>query len=377
MGNNCTSRANDEAVEGFHFKYTLGKQIGKGSQGRVHLCTERRSGALLAVKVIVRSKSAETSTSFLKEFELCRAVAEWKGAERARNVIRVLEEFMDESYWYVVMDKYAGNLRKGLKWVAQDGNVSVGFDSPVIWHVAKQVMSAISHLHECHVVHRDVKAHNLLVDRLDLLDSGFRVVLTDLGLARRLEPGRFLSAQVGTRKYWAPEIYDNKYKHVVDVFALGVLLFFMATAFYPYADEDELRTRDIFKEGLMPEAMPCPEHTKAADARDFLQRLLEKDPRLRSPASELVQHPWLMASDAAVDCGGGVGRRGEAGVQWPMAPTANEVVESAEPAQKVTDFGPRARPLLESGIAACLGDDAAELATSPREAQLLQASMES
>ncbi|CAJ1407427.1 unnamed protein product [Effrenium voratum] len=227
-----TTTSSEPVLEDGHLgdfgkRYTLGKQIGKGSQGVVHLCHDRESGACKAVKMLDRRNKTAWAT-YKREVELSQATT-------GKNIASVMEEFVDAERCYVIMEKFEGHLRKALKWVAKEnGDEAAGLDAYSLSNVVRQVLSAILHLHTCGVVHRDVKAHNLLIDRYDLRDSKCRIVLSDFGLARRLEPGRFLCAQVGTRKYWAPELYEKKYWHVVDVFAVGVLMFLAASNMYPY-----------------------------------------------------------------------------------------------------------------------------------------------
>jgi len=268
-------------VEGsFHSAYTLGNQLGKGAQGRVHVCACKHSGAVRAVKMIDRT-SKTSWTTFTREIELCRAVS-------SDHVIGVFEEFFDTSYCYIVMERFEGHLRKGLKWVAREAAEDglTGINEATLQCIARQVLAGIFHLHCADIVHRDVKSHNVFIDRLDVRDARCRLVLGDLGLAQRLEPGKFLSAQVGTRKYWAPELYDKRYSHVVDVFALGVLLFLAMSATYPFLDEEQTRGRDIFAEdGLI--------SSLQTDAHSFLSQILQKDPSKRPSCKDLNQHAWI------------------------------------------------------------------------------------
>lgn len=268
----------------FHSKYVVGKMLGKGSQGKVHICVERKTGQTRAVKIIDRSWRAAWTT-YRREVELCKAAS-------SSHVISIFEEFVDNSYCYVVMERLEGHLRKGLKWVAKEcGGATSPLGEDNLRNVVRQTLVAIQHLHSCSIIHRDVKSHNLLVDRLDLRDERCRVVLGDLGLARRLEPGRFLCSQVGTRKYWAPELYEKKYWHVVDVFAVGVLIFLATCSSYPFLDEEQTRNRDIWKEGVVPPVL-------GEEAQGFLRLLLQKDPQLRPSASELLDHKWAQTSFA-------------------------------------------------------------------------------
>mmetsp|Transcript_130563 Transcript_130563/g.325765 ORF Transcript_130563/g.325765 Transcript_130563/m.325765 type:complete len:552 (-) Transcript_130563:403-2058(-) len=267
--------------ETFQSRYRLGDLLGKGSQGKVYSCLDRQSGCKCAVKVLDRSSKTAWAT-YRREVDLCRA------CDSSRNVIRVIDEFSDTSYCYVVMEKFSGHLRKGLKWVAKENGNGVvpGLSNSSMRHILHQSATAISHLHSLEIVHRDVKAQNFLIDRMDLRDENCVVVLSDFGLARRLEPGHVLSAQVGTRKYWPPELYEKKYWNVVDVFALGVLLYLASSGIYPYPDEEASRTRDIFAESAIPECL-------TEEAREFMRLTLEKDPNKRPCAADILNHCWL------------------------------------------------------------------------------------
>jgi len=278
MGVVASTADPEESTErSFHDFYEIGRQIGKGSQGIVYDCKHCQTGKPLAVKVLDRT-SRSTWQTYQREVELARFANSW-------HVITVLEEFADSASCYVVMEKFAGHLRKGLKWTFHELGCKTLGDS-CLRSLMRQGLSAIAYLHEQSVAHRDVKANNLLLDSLDLRSVGFRVVLTDLGLAKRHDPRRYLCTRVGTRKYWSPEVYDRRYWHSVDLFALGVTLFLAATFEYPFLDEQSTRSRDLSLDGAVPE-------TLSPKARDLLSQLLSKDPHLRPSAAEAQCHAWL------------------------------------------------------------------------------------
>jgi len=276
MGGICSATGGN-----FHVKYRQGDLLGKGSQGKVYLCIDRETSEKYAVKVIDRSAKSAFST-YRREVDLCRA------CDASNQIVRVVDEFIDSMHCYVVMEKYACHLRKALKWVGKEnGNaIASNLSNAGLRRILVQTVEAVAHLHNLDIVHRDVKAQNFLVDRLDLRDETCRVVLSDFGLARRLEPGHILNAQVGTRKYWPPELYEKKYWNVVDNFALGVLLFLAASGTYPYMDEDAVHNRDIFAEGAVPECL-------TPEAQDFMRCCLVKDPTQRIKAAELREHSWI------------------------------------------------------------------------------------
>lgn len=275
----------------FFQHFDLGKQLGKGSQGLVYSCIDKGTGAIRAVKVIHRNSSSAWAT-YQREVDLCRGF-------ECRNLIQVLEDFTDASStaWYIVMEKFQGHLRKGQKWVSTTKGIKAcDFGDPPFQNIARQTLLGIDYVHQHSIVHRDVKAHNLLIDRLDITDPRCRVILSDLGLAKKLSAHDFLCTQVGTRKYWAPEIYEKRYSHSVDIFAVGVLIFLTAFGKYPFQSEADTCNCDA----LLAKERQEVEDVLSNEAWAFVSRCLEKQPICRPSAAELLKYSWLQTEAVPV-----------------------------------------------------------------------------
>mmetsp|Transcript_120290 Transcript_120290/g.347632 ORF Transcript_120290/g.347632 Transcript_120290/m.347632 type:complete len:406 (-) Transcript_120290:438-1655(-) len=272
------------AGEAFETRYFIAEQLGKGSQGKVHACTERETGRKCAVKVIDRS-SRNAWTTFRREVDACRR------AQNCPFVINIQDEFVGIHACYIVMPKYACHLRKALKATSRLPGSGVGLENTALRRIVTQAMTALAHLYSLEIVHRDVKAQNFLSDRLDLRDPDCQIALADFGLARELPIGHHLTEPVGTRKYWAPDVYKKKYWHNVDVFAIGVLIFLAGSGTYPFNSEEESVNRDVFEEGCCPLIL-------VDEAQDFMRLCLLKDPYARPSAMEMLARPWLAPAQA-------------------------------------------------------------------------------
>lgn len=284
MGNcieQCDSYVSGEvsSVASCHGPYRFGTVLGSGSQAQVQACTDMRNGLEYAVKVFDRARK-RSYINFQREIDICKACGV------TRNTVQVLDNFEDRKHFFVIMEKYACNLHTSVKWAANGWTGHTTLEREQFQRVIRQAFAGIAHLHSVNIVHRDIKAQNFLTDRLDLRQGAFRVVLGDFGLAKPLEFGEVLYKPAGTRKYWAPELYDKRYWHSVDIFALGVLIFWAASGEFPYADEWAVRARDIFAEDALPEELE-------EEAVDILRLTLEKDPDKRISAKALAVQPWF------------------------------------------------------------------------------------
>jgi calcium/calmodulin-dependent protein kinase I len=157
------------------------------------------------------------------------------------------------------------------------------------------IFSAVAYLHDRGVIHRDIKAENVIFFHkvngevsLKLIDFGFSTILKhDL-------TGSFL----GTGGYIAPEIRQNKqYSTSVDNWALGVLLYCTMSAKLPFS---------ISLEALPADRTECSSHFKlrfpakqwcgVSDlCKDLIRQLLNVDPFTRLTAKESLNHPWVRA----------------------------------------------------------------------------------
>jgi len=290
----CRSSPLEDTVESFHDSYELGQLIGEGSQATVYACVHRKTGEHYAVKALDAGSVNTAWRTFHREVELCKL-------PRASHVVKVLAEFVHRDMCFIVMVRFVCNLRTCLKSTTNQLRCP-RLNGQALRNFARQGLSAIAYLHEQSIVHRDVKATNFFVDSLDLRTGDFRVVLGDLGLAKRLGPGNYFHSQVGTPKYWGPEVYNHRSFHAVDVFALGVTFFLLVTCQYPFEDIFQTQSYDVADD--LPERL-------SLEGKEFLQHLLMKDPYVRATAAEAQCHAWLwgeqhevvLRTKAAVDDG--------------------------------------------------------------------------
>jgi Protein kinase domain len=154
---------------------------------------------------------------------------------------------------------------------------------------------ALNYCHSKHVIHRDIKPENLLL--------GYKgeVKIADFGWSVHAPSSR-RNTLCGTLDYLPPEMIENKeHDHSVDIWALGVLTYEFLCGSPPFEAEGHSETyRRIVKVDLR-----FPPFV-TTEARDFISRLLRKDPRQRMPLEKVKTHPWIVRqlAEAAAAAGG-------------------------------------------------------------------------
>lgn len=116
------------------------------------------------------------------------------------------------------------------------------FDLKEALEILTQVMLGLRVIHEKNYIHRDIKSENVLIKATD---KGGRIYkIADFGFARPVKSGT-ASTVCGTQKYMAPEILKNlPYTRSVDIWAIGILFYFMLFADYPFKGTDLLFDMD-------------------------------------------------------------------------------------------------------------------------------------
>lgn len=246
--------------------YTFVSTIAKGAYGKVYKILKQDTGQLFALKVISKAKVvAENGVMQAKQ-----EVSIQKLVGHHPFILDVNHRWQGRKTLYILTDYIGGGELFSL--VEQCGSLP---ENVVRIYVA-EVALAVDFLHNAGVVHRDIKATNVLLD-----DEGHAVII-DFGLAKWLSHTERTNTLCGTPEYMAPEIFNRQYYgQEVDWWSLGVLACFMLTNQYPAGTSSELLPEDrgtgYAPAGTLP---PNAENVSAA-AKDLLKRLLQPDPCLR------------------------------------------------------------------------------------------------
>ncbi|XP_055821766.1 probable serine/threonine-protein kinase WNK10 isoform X1 [Solanum dulcamara] len=159
-------------------------------------------------------------------------------------------------------------------------------DTKAIKHWARQILQGLHYLHSHNppVIHRDLKCDNIFIN-----GNHGEVKLGDLGLATIMEQPTARSV-IGTPEFMAPELYDEEYNELVDIYSFGMCILELITCEYPYS---ECRNQaQIYKKvttGIKPASL-----AKVTDAhvKQFVEKCLAPV-SVRLSAAELLEDPFL------------------------------------------------------------------------------------
>jgi serine/threonine-protein kinase len=206
--------------------YELRDWIGTGGMATVYRGVHRALGQPRAVKVLLPTHAADPIL-----VERFRSEAKLAAGLRHPNIVPIYDVGEDDGLFYMVMDFVEGVPLGRL--VEEEGALPV--DRAI--SLLRQLASALDYAHGRGIIHRDVKAGNVLVGPDD------RVTLFDFGIARGVEVGRLTKPglMVGTPHYLAPEVISGaEGDRRADLYALGILAFEMLAGRLPYMGSDTL-----------------------------------------------------------------------------------------------------------------------------------------
>ncbi|CDP01899.1 unnamed protein product [Coffea canephora] len=277
----------------FDRRYTLGKLLGHGQFGYTYVGTDKSNGDRVAVKRIEKNKMVLPIAveDVKREVRILKALA---GHE---NVVQFYNAFEDDSYVYIVMELCEGGelldrilSKKDSRYTEKDAAI-----------VVRQMLKVAAECHLHGLVHRDMKPENFLF-KSPKVDSSLKA--TDFGLSDFIRPGKKFQDIVGSAYYVAPEVLKRRSGPESDVWSIGVITYILLCGRRPFWDKTE---DGIFKEVLRnkPDFRRKPWPSISNSARDFVKKLLVKDPRARLTAAQALSHPWVReggdASEIPVD----------------------------------------------------------------------------
>ncbi|KAA8522635.1 hypothetical protein F0562_013004 [Nyssa sinensis] len=267
--------------------YTIGKKLGQGQFGTTHLCTEKSTGLQYACKSIPKKKliCKEDYDDVWREIQIMHHLSEHA------NVVRIKGTYEDQLYVHIVMELCAGG--ELFDRIVQKGHYSEREAAKLI----KTIVGVVEACHSLGVMHRDLKPENFLFTSTDE-DAALKA--TDFGLSVFYQPGETFSDVVGSPYYVAPEVLRKHYGTEADVWSAGVILYILLSGVPPFWAETEMGIfKQILQEKLDFESEPWPGISDSA--KDLIRKMLERNPKKRLTAHEVLCHPWIVDDRLAPD----------------------------------------------------------------------------
>ena len=261
--------------------YELISELGCGSFAVVYRARHKVTGEYVAVKLL--SKVAILQNDLMDP--VARELEIMKIADHP-FVVHLFEILEDDNYIFLVMELLeGGNL---LDYINDQG----ALPEDNARRIFTQLVSAIEYLHDTlKVVHRDLKAENILFDK------NYNLRIIDFGLSRReSNECDVFSTVCGSPAYAAPEvILGNRYSHGVDIWSMGIILYGMCVGSLPFYDPNISRQLQL----VLSQVVFYPPNLSPMLCA-LLERLLERDPARRITLEQIKQHPWVTGGGSYV-----------------------------------------------------------------------------
>ncbi|XP_045066230.1 MAP/microtubule affinity-regulating kinase 3-like isoform X5 [Coregonus clupeaformis] len=282
LGSRCRNSIASCVDEQPHIgNYRLLKTIGKGNFAKVKLARHILTGREVAIKIIDKTQLNPTSLQ-----KLFREVRIMKILNHP-NIVKLFEVIETEKTLYLVMEYASGG--EVFDYLVAHGRMKEKEARAKF----RQIVSAVQYCHQKKIVHRDLKAENLL------LDADMNIKIADFGFSNEFTMGSKLDTFCGSPPYAAPELFQGKKYDgpEVDVWSLGVILYTLVSGSLPFDGQNlkELRERVLRGKYRIPFYM-------STDCENLLKRFLVLNPSKRGTLevredaqNQIMKDRWINA----------------------------------------------------------------------------------
>ncbi|KAG1665062.1 hypothetical protein FOA52_012481 [Chlamydomonas sp. UWO 241] len=279
-----------------NFEWQIGELIGKGAYGTVNAGINFDSGDEAAIKTLPKTRAGWTRETALSKIE--RETEVLTALKPHGGIVRLIECFEDDDNVQLVTELCRGGDLEAYT------DAYGTLDEASLARVAFEVLTTVKGFHDSGYVHGDVKPGNFVLVTpscfiaASMPAGGLKAV--DVGCAQAVAPvvGR-LSRRAGTPVFMAPEVFAQDFSFKADVWAAGVMLYWLFSGDYPVSaavpDMHSAKLVDIAAAVTTCDATFDDDvwRTVSPDGRDFLAQCLARDEATRMDVDAALAHPWI------------------------------------------------------------------------------------
>lgn len=269
------------------FKWVRGELIGRGTYGRVYLALNATTGEMIAVKQVEMPRTASDKND-------SRQITVVQALKMESETLKDLDH--PNIVQYLGFEETPTNLSIFLEYVPGG---SIGsclakhgkFEENVTKSFTSQILSGLEYLHSKGILHRDLKADNILVEMSGVCK------ISDFGISKRTDDsaGGAFTAMQGTVFWMAPEVINTQkkgYNFKVDIWSVGCVVLEMWAGMRPWIGDEVVAVMFKLYQSKLPP--PVPEDVELSElADDFRRKCFAINPEERPTAAELRKHCYL------------------------------------------------------------------------------------